>query len=114
MLTHDDSLAHLDAIQLTTALLRDDSALAKVCRAEVAAYHTPATADNADGEGKNKNLGPPHVYIATAGLAMLAAGGCSMEVGGLAGFKQAHDEVNILSKALSEADEAVASAMIPY
>ena len=85
VLTHDDSLVHLEAIQLTMVLLQEDSALVEVCRAEGAAYHTRAAAD-ADGEGKNKNLGPPHVYIATAGIAMLAAGGCSMEVGGLAGF----------------------------
>ena len=30
------------------------------------------------------------------------------------GFKQANEEVNLLSKALAEAGEAVASAMIPY
>ena len=80
VLTRDDWLAHLEAMQLTTVLLPDVSALAKNCRAEGAAYHTRATAD-ADGEDKNKKLGPPHVYTATAGLAMLVAGGCSMEVG---------------------------------
>ena len=88
-LTHNDSLAHLEAIQLTAVLLPDDSALARVCRAEGAAYHTGATADKPDGEGKNKSVGPPHVYVAAAGIAMLAAGGCSMEVGALEGLKQA-------------------------
>lgn len=115
VLTHDDAIAHLEAIQYRTLLLPEDSELAKVCRAEGAAYHERATAAEAagSGEAKNSNLGPPHVYIATAAISHMATSS-TPELEQIEGHKQTFDQLKELSVALQQATTEQAAALIPY
>ena len=106
VLTHDDALAHLESMQLTTWILPEESPLAKICKAEGAAYHSKAK----DEEGKNMKLGPPHIYIATAGLAKLA----EVDMSGTEHFKEAHEQILLLNQQLEKAKEAEAATLVPY
>ena len=63
VLSHDDSIGHLEAFQIITYILPSESKSMEAGKAEGAQYYKKAA--QADKETQNK-LGPPHVYIAIA------------------------------------------------
>ena len=80
-----------------------------ICRAKGAAYHAKAT-ERGKGEA-NTNLGPPHVFIATAAMTYLTTTHTDLEE---MDFKEHYEQVKDLQMRLSQEDLAGATDLVPY